>query len=172
VVSVVDNPELGIALGALDYFVKPVDSGALLRSLDRFRLARPAEAGVFRVLVVDDEYANREFLVRLLEPAGYGVVLAHGGKEAITLAKAWCPDVVLLDLMMPGVSGFDVVEALRSEKSTARMPILVLTAKDLTEADKKRLSGQVSAILSRRSTGATELLSHLREVVSKSLVPV
>jgi CheY-like chemotaxis protein len=86
------------------------------------------------------------------------------------LAKAWSPDLVLLDLMMPGVTGFDVVEALRADKSTANLPILVLTAKDLTEADKRQLSGHVSSILSRRSTGATELLTLLHEIVSKPLV--
>jgi CheY-like chemotaxis protein len=68
---------------------------------------------------------------------------------------------------MPDVTGFDVVEALRADKSTATLPILVLTAKDLTEADKRQLSGHVSTILSRRSTGATELLTLLREVLSK-----
>ena len=170
VVSVVDNHELGIALGALDYFVKPVDAEALLASLDRFKLARPGGSGVFRVLVVDDEQPNREFLVQLLETAGYSVVQATGGREAIRLAKAWCPDLVLLDLLMPDVTGFDVVETLRADKSTATLPILVLTAKDLTEADKKQLSGHVSTILSRRSTGATELLTLLREVLSKPQV--
>jgi CheY-like chemotaxis protein len=170
VVSVVDNPELGIALGALDYFVKPVDAGALLECLDRFKLTRPAAAGAFRVLVVDDEQSNRELLLRLLVPAGYSVVEASGGKEAIRLARAWSPDLVLLDLMMPGVTGFDVVEALRANQSTANLPILVLTAKDLTEADKKLLSGHVSTILSRRSTGAAELLTLLQQVISKPLV--
>jgi signal transduction histidine kinase/CheY-like chemotaxis protein len=170
VVSVVDNPELGIALGALDYFVKPVDAGALLECLDRFKLTRPAAAGAFRVLVVDDEQSNRELLLRLLVPAGYSVVEASGGKEAIRLARAWSPDLVLLDLMMPGVTGFDVVEALRANQSTANLPILVLTAKDLTEADKKLLTGHVSTILSRRSTGAAELLTLLQQVISKPLV--
>jgi CheY-like chemotaxis protein len=105
-----------------------------------------------------------------LVPAGYSVVEASGGKEAIRLARAWSPDLVLLDLMMPGVTGFDVVEALRANQSTANLPILVLTAKDLTEADKKLLSGHVSTILSRRSTGAAELLTLLQQVISKPLV--
>ncbi len=167
VVSVVDDHELGIALGALDYFVKPVDGDALLQCLDRFRLARPAAAAAFRVLVVDDEWANREFLTGLLEPAGYNVAQSSGGAQAITMARAWRPHLVLLDLMMPGVSGFDVVEALRADTSTASLPILVVTAKDLTAADKKQLNGRVSTILSRRSTGAAELLPLLRQIVSK-----
>ncbi len=170
VVSVVDDHELGMALGALDYFVKPVDGDALLQCLDRFRHARRGAAAAFRVLVVDDEPANREFLTRLLEPAGYNVAQASGGAQAITMARAWRPHLVLLDLMMPEVNGFDVVEAIRADASTAGLPILVVTAKDLTAADKKQLNGRVSTILSRRSTGAAELLPLLRQVVSKSSV--
>jgi CheY-like chemotaxis protein/anti-sigma regulatory factor (Ser/Thr protein kinase) len=172
VVSVVDDPELGIALGALDYFVKPVDGDALLQCLDRFRHARPGAAAAFRILVVDDERANREFLTRLLKPAGYNVAQAAGGAQAITMARAWRPHLVLLDLMMPDVTGFDVVEALRADASTASLPILVVTAKDLTVADKKQLNGRVSTILSRRSTGAAELLPLLRQIVSKPPVMV
>ena len=170
VVSVVDNPELGTALGALDYFVKPVNADVLLESLDRFKFARPESSEVFKVLVVDDEQPNREFLVRLLGQAGYSVAQAKGGREAVTLAKAWRPHLMLLDLVMPGFTGFDVVEALRADKSTAQMPILVLTAKDLTEADKMLLNGRVSTILSKRSTGAADLLPLLSEVVSRPMV--
>jgi signal transduction histidine kinase/DNA-binding response OmpR family regulator len=170
VVSIVDNAELGIALGALDYFVKPVDPESLLRSLKRFKLVRPEGAATFRVLVVDDEQSNRDFLVHLLEPAGYTVAEATGGRQAITMAKAWRPHLMLLDLMMPEVTGFDVVEALRADESTAQLPILVLTAKDLTEADKRQLSGHVSTILSRRSTKSSELLTMLSEVLTRPLV--
>jgi CheY-like chemotaxis protein len=74
--------------------------------------------------------------------------------------------------MMPDVTGFDVVEALRADASTASLPILVVTAKDLTVADKKQLNGRVSTILSRRSTGAAELLPLLRQIVSKPPVMV
>jgi CheY-like chemotaxis protein len=88
------------------------------------------------------------------------------------MARAWRPHLVLLDLMMPDVTGFDVVEALRADASTASLPILVVTAKDLTVADKKQLNGRVSTILSRRSTGAAELLPLLRQIVSKPPVMV
>jgi CheY-like chemotaxis protein len=74
---------------------------------------------------------------------------------------------VLLDLMMPEVSGFDVVEALRADPATRQMPIMVLTAKDLTSADKRHLNGQVSTILRRGSTGATDLIVMLQEVIAQ-----
>jgi signal transduction histidine kinase/CheY-like chemotaxis protein len=165
VVSVVDNPELGMALGALDYFVKPVPAKELMSRLTRYRF--PGTSGRQQtVLVVDDEEANRDWLQGVLEPAGFAVIIAKGGKEAIELARSKLPDLVLLDLMMPEVTGFDVVEALRDKASTRAIPIMVLTAKTLTESDIRQLNGHVSTILRRGSTGAAGLLGLLREVVA------
>ena len=165
IISVVDNPELGLALGAVDYFVKPVPAKDLINRLHRFNFSRHGPREKTQILVVDDERANRDWLTEVLEPAGFGVISAVGGRQAIELAKARHPDLVLLDLMMPEVSGFDVVEALRSDQSTVRMPIMVLTAKDLTEADKQQLNGRVSSILQRGSTGASDLVTLLRQAV-------
>jgi signal transduction histidine kinase/CheY-like chemotaxis protein len=167
VVSVVDNPELGIALGALDYFVKPVPARELINRLSRIKFGRK-KGEKPRILVVDDEAANREWLKRILEPAGFGVILARGGREAIELAKSRKPDLVMLDLMMPEVTGFDVVEALRADEATKSTPIMVLTAKNLTEVDIRQLNGHVSTILRRGSTGAADLLGLLRQVVDSS----
>jgi signal transduction histidine kinase/CheY-like chemotaxis protein len=164
IVSVVDNPELGIALGALDYFVKPVPANELTSRLAKFKFTGKAGAKA-TVLVVDDEETNRDWLRRVLEPAGFSVVVASGGEEAIELAKAHPPDLVMLDLMMPRVTGFDVVEALRADKATNTVPIMVLTAKSLTEADIRQLNGHVSTILRRGSTGAADLVGLLRQVV-------
>jgi DNA-binding response OmpR family regulator len=166
VISVVDNPELGIALGALDYFVKPVPAKELIARLRRFNFGDNGARNKTQVLVVDDERANRDWLAGVLEPAGFGVIPAVGGREAIELARSRRPDLVLLDLMMPEVSGFDVVEAIRSDQATASTPIMVLTAKDLTEADKRQLNGRVSSILQRGSTGASDLVSLLHKVIA------
>jgi len=166
VISVVDNPELGIALGAVDYFVKPVPAEELVSRLRRFNFVGLSGPAKTRVLVVDDERANRDWLTEVLEPAGFNVIPAAGGRDAIELARAKHPDLILLDLMMPEVSGFDVVEALRADTSTSAVPIMVLTAKELTDADKRQLNGRVSSILQRGSTGATDLISHLRQVIT------
>ena len=167
VVSVVDNPELGIALGALDYFVKPVPAKELISRLSRFKFGRKSGQKP-RILVVDDEAANRDWLKRILEPAGFAVILARGGREAIDLTRSRKPDLVMLDLMMPEVTGFDVVEALRADAATKSTPIMVLTAKHLTESDIRQLNGHVSTILKRGSTGASDLLGLLRQVVDAS----
>ena len=160
VVSVVDNPELGIALGAIDYFVKPVDASVLIDRLRRFGF----KGDEIKVLVVDDEPANRTWLTQALEPAGFTVVPASGGREAIELARSSRPDFVLLDLMMPEVTGFDVVEALRADPATRETPIMVVTATTLTEADKRLLNGRVSQILSRGSVGSSDIVGLVKRV--------
>ena len=168
VVSVIDNPDLGMALGALDYFVKPVDGKRLVERLKRLRLRPERPDAAPSVLVVDDEAANRQWLTRILEPAGFDVSLAAGGREAIESAKASPPDLVLLDLMMPGVTGFDVVRALRADRRTQDTPIMILTARHLTEDDKRQLNGHVSTILSRGSVGASDLVGLLQRVVDET----
>ncbi len=165
VVSVIDNPDLGIALGALDYFVKPVDGRQLVNRLRRLKLKPSQKDHASTVLVVDDEAVNRQWLTRILEPAGFKVEVASGGQQAIDMAKASPPDLVLLDLMMPGVTGFDVVEALRTDQRTQETPIMILTARHLTDADKRHLNGHVSTILSRGSLGASDLVGLLQQVV-------
>jgi PAS domain S-box-containing protein len=167
VVSVVDNPALGRALGALDYFVKPVDGKALLSRLGQYTFTTRVKSEPVSVLVVDDEQANLDLLETLLEPAGFGVLKAGGGQEGIDMARTRLPNLILLDLMMPGVTGFDVVEALRADEATRSIPIMVLTAKTLTEDDKTALNGQVAAIFERNSLAGTELTGWLRGIVGK-----
>jgi CheY-like chemotaxis protein len=166
VVSVMDNPALGRALGALDYFVKPVDRSALISRLDRYRFTNKVQHGETRVLLVDDEPANLDLLEALLEPEGYKVLRAPGGKEGIEVARAQQPQLILLDLMMPGVTGFDVVEALRTDEATRSIPIMVLTSKQLTKGDKAALNGCVAAVFERNSVAGSELVTWLRAFVA------
>ncbi|OLB88052.1 MAG: response regulator [Chloroflexi bacterium] len=166
VVSVVDNPELGLALGAMDYLVKPIEADDLIQRLNRFNLRRSSSDNALRVLVVDDDDAYRTLLTKTLEPAGFTVVPASGGREAIELAKSMKPDLVLLDLMMPEVTGFDVVEALHADESTRDTPIMVITAANLSDADKRLLNGRVSKILSRGSVATTDVVGMLKKVVA------
>ena len=164
VVSVVDNPELGIALGAIEYFVKPVDTRALLERLRRFSLKGRAQP--VKVLVADDEPANRLWLKKVLEPEGFEVVPATGGREAINLAKSEKPDFVVLDLMMPDVTGYDVLEALRADEATRETPVMVLTASNLTEADKRLLNGRVLEIFKRGSVGSSDIVGLVKRVTT------
>ncbi len=166
VVSVVDNPELGLALGAIDYLVKPVVGGELIKLLRQLDLEH--HDGTDRlVLVVDDEATHRNWLASALEPAGYKVIQAAGGRDAIAMTRKHHPSVVLLDLMMPVVSGFDVIEALMADESTKGIPIVVITAAELTDSERLFLKQRVSTILRRGSVGAADLLSLLRTTIGR-----
>jgi PAS domain S-box-containing protein len=167
VISVVDDPTLGRALGAIDYFVKPVDGKALLSRLDQYTFAAKVKSEPVHVLVVDDEQANLDLLEGLLKPAGFEVRTANGGQKGIEMARSEMPDLILLDLLMPDVSGFDVVEALGTEEKTRSIPIMVLTAKVLTESEKSTLNRQVAAIFQRKSVAGAELTDWLRAIVAK-----
>jgi signal transduction histidine kinase/CheY-like chemotaxis protein len=169
-ITIVDNPELGEALGANGYFVKPVDAKELVKRLGTFDFKKVGRRPT-RILVVDDEAANRDWLSHVLEPAGFKVILATGGREGIDLARSRKPDLVMLDLVMPDVDGFDVVEALGRDDATKAIPIMVITAKDLTEADVGQLSGHVATIIERGSIGDVDLLAKLVAALNKSTLP-
>jgi signal transduction histidine kinase/CheY-like chemotaxis protein len=169
VVTVVDEPELGRALGAHDYFVKPVDSKALLSRLDHYTFTTRVRENRVTVLAVDDEPSNVDRLAALLEPVGFSVLKAYGGATAIEMARAQLPDLILLDLMMPDLNGFDVVSELKSDSETSEIPILIVTAKDLDARDKRLLNGQVAAVLQKGSTAGVELLAWLRQLLGERI---
>ncbi len=171
VVSVVDDPDLGLALGAIDYMVKPVDGKDLLERIRRLQFGKVVAERSVRLLVVDDEEANRYWLKTVLEPAGYDVIAAKNGREALEMVSARRPDLVLLDLVMPEMSGFDVVEAMSAQDEGRTVPIVIITSKDLTEAEKQMLNGRVAATLGRASTGAADLLLMLDQITAEPVHP-
>ena len=118
------------------------------------------------VLLVDDEAHNRKLLRMVLRQGLYTFSEAENGEKALEILNRDTIDLVLLDLMMPEVTGFDVVEALRADERTRETPIMVLTAMNLTEADKRLLNGRVSEILSRGSVASSDIVGLLRRVVA------
>jgi len=172
VISVVDQPGRGRALGAIDYFVKPVDGKTLLARLDQLSFRPTARQDPVKVLVVDDEAANLDLIEGLLQPAGFSVLRANGGQEGLDVARSKLPNVILLDLMMPGMSGFDVVEQLRVADATRTIPVIVLTAKTLTDDDKRTLNGHVAGIFQRNSVAGAELVDWLQLVAARPLQAV
>ncbi|MBM2809530.1 MAG: hypothetical protein HW416_289, partial [Chloroflexi bacterium] len=164
IISVVDDLSLGGALGAVDYLVKPVDRQMLLSRFERLSLAGARGARDLRVLIVDDDPASVDLLEATVAQAGFTPIRALGGAEGIDIARGEQPDLILLDLMMPTVSGFDVVTALREDPATRRIPILIVTAKDLTPEEKLALNGRVAATFQKGDLAQADLISWLREV--------
>ena len=136
------DSNMALTGGAAAVLRKPVNRVQLKTSLDDLGL-RPAGDEVYTVLIVDDDPKAVEVLAGFLPAPAYAVVRAYGGAEAIALAQQLQPDLILLDLMMPDLSGFDVVAALQRSELTAQIPILVVTSKDITALDRAALNSGV-----------------------------
>ncbi|MDL2353653.1 MAG: response regulator [Pseudomonadota bacterium] len=147
VISIVaDGSNLALAGGAAAVLQKPISRVQLKAALASLGLVSTNE-NVYTVLVVDDDPKAVEVIATFLPSPTYAVVRAYGGREAIALAQRLRPDLILLDLMMPEVNGFDVVEALQRNTETARIPILVVTAKQITADDCAALSSHGDAVI-------------------------
>ncbi len=165
IISIVADRNRGIALGAAAVLEKPVSRKELVDSLIELGLFPILHGKSLRVLIVDDDPAAVELVaVRLLDLAST-VERAYGGRQAITAVQRERPDLIVLDLMMPEMSGFEVVEELRSHHETAGIPIMVLTAMQLTGEERAKLNGHVTTVLAK-----TELeLQHFRTEVRRAM---
>jgi len=160
--TIVDDKNLGYALGASDYLTKPIDRERLVTVLKQHRRDRP-------VLVVDDDLTLRQLLRRMLEPEGYVVVEAENGRVALERLRQVSPSVILLDLMMPEMDGFEFVAEFRRHEAWRAIPIVVITARDLSSEDRERLNGYVQKILQKGAHGRDQLLAEVRELVAASV---
>ena len=162
IVSLVENHELGFALGAEDYFLKPLERRQFIDRLSALSLGEESQAHT--VLVVDDDPQVHEMLEDALDDAGYRMLGAHGGREGLEMAQSERPSLVVLDLMMPEVNGFEVAAALADDPTTADIPVVILTAKDLTHLDRERLAGKVEGLLSKAPMDRGHLLRTIRDI--------
>jgi len=165
VISAVDERGIGCAFGAEDYLVKPVNRQQLLGRLQAMGLASPDLERQIQVLVIDDHPEARLLLRKILEGENMKVVEAENGKEAVQAAHVSVPDLILLDLMMPGVSGFEVLQDLRALPATRKVPVIVVTAKDLTQEEASVLSGNVAAVFRKSSLSRAEFAQEVRRVL-------
>ena len=160
VASIVDDREMAISLGAADYVPKPFPVDDLLGSVERLLVG-----GRGRVLVVDDHEETRELVRRSLSAAGMEVRVAAGGREALVLAAEQDHDLVVTDLMMPEMSGFELIFRLRSDERTRNVPIVVFTGKELTEADRDTLNGQIQRLLAKDESGPSDIVTTVRSTI-------
>lgn len=164
-VTIVDEENRGYALGAAAYLTKPINRECLLKALAS---CRPDHASP-RVLVVEDDAHTRGWLTRILREDGWEVAEAENGRVALERLPLVNPDIILLDLMMPEMDGFEFVDEIRRDEKTRHLPLIVLTAADLSEEDHRRLSGSIQKILHKRLGGKDEVLSTLRDVIADCL---
>jgi hypothetical protein len=157
-VTIVDDKNLGYALGVAEYLIKPIDRDRLLAVLRRLR-----PESTKPVLIVEDDPATRDMLKRILDKEGLATCEAENGRIGLERVAEFSPRLILLDLMMPEMDGFEFVEELRRREQGERTPVVVITAKDLTPGDRARLSGTVERILQKGGFVHEELLAEIRQ---------
>jgi signal transduction histidine kinase/CheY-like chemotaxis protein len=164
-VTILGDREMGYTLGAADYLTKPIDTDALLQALGRFlAVGRQAE-----VLIVDDDPATREMLRRTVAKRGWTVVEAADGREALTRLEQATPAIVLLDLMMPGMDGFEVLEAMCRKESWRDIPVIIITAKDLDREDLARLNGRAEKVFQKGAYNRAELINIVHGIITRRI---
>jgi CheY-like chemotaxis protein len=147
-------------MGAQDYCVKPMRRRWLL---DKLKELDPVE----KVLIVDDEEVARYAFKKLLTGTRYTVIEATDGYEGIQKAREEEPQVIFLDLLMPGISGFEVLDQLKSDPETRDIPVVIYTGMDMKEEDRRRLGEKAEGILSKKGTSRGEIISRIRGALNR-----
>jgi signal transduction histidine kinase len=164
VVTVTDRENKARALGADEFWMKPLDQEWLLGKLKNLSRRGPVE----KVLVIDDDEVSRYIVRRLLSETPYQVMEATGGEEGIRLARKELPDVILLDFVMPGMTAFEVLDELKGDARTRRIPVIIHTSKDLRAEERERLSSAATAILNKQSLSREVALGRIRDALMQA----
>jgi DNA-binding response OmpR family regulator len=175
IISIVSDRNKGFALGAAAVLQKPIPRQALYESLVDLGLLPVAHGQTLKVLIVDDDPRAVELIaVQILSLAGT-VLRAYGGREAIDAARQHKPDVIVLDLLMQDINGFDVVEALKLHTDTANIPVMIVTAKEITDDERIKLSGYVTTIMEKTEFDPGQFVAEVRRAMrgrpADSLMP-
>ncbi len=161
--SMLDNRQLGYSLGASDYLVKPVARHDLLARLQRLRNGHPIQ----QVLVVDDDPIEQRVLATALRDNGMAVETCASGADALAWLESHVPDVITLDLMMPGMDGFTVLEAIKARPDLKQVPVLIITAKEITAADRERLNSRIATVIQKGPRQRAELLAEVGDTLNR-----
>jgi signal transduction histidine kinase/DNA-binding response OmpR family regulator len=166
VVSIVDQPSMGALLGADEYLVKPVDRATLLAAIERRVNSRPASASARPILIVEDDTPTREFIAEMLTAKGYAVTAVSDGAQARAQVATSLPELVILDLVLPEVSGFELLGEWRASPRTADLPVFILTSMDLTREEQSYLHSHAESLFRKQEPWQEELLKQLERAVS------
>jgi PAS domain S-box-containing protein len=166
IVSIADEKNLGFSLGAVDYFVKPVNKEDLIQALDKVYLVRKSSSRKPTVLVIDDDRAATDLIQVILENEGYRVLKAYQGTDGIEMAARERPDLIILDLIMPETSGFNVAYQLKQIPATRAIPIIILTSMDIDTETQEQLGAYVSGLMSKSTFTKKDLLREIGNIES------
>ncbi|WP_162341881.1 MHYT domain-containing protein [Paenibacillus paridis] len=160
--SMTNDQHLGYSLGASEFLTKPVQRERLIEVMDKYVSKRIEHS----VLVIEDDAPTSELMTKLLHREGYAVVQAQNGKLALSCLEKELPTLILLDLMMPEMDGFQFIEELRKKEEWLSIPTVVLTAKTITEEDRNKLNGYVKNIVQKGSFNPQSLLKEIRKFIN------
>jgi CheY-like chemotaxis protein/nitrogen-specific signal transduction histidine kinase len=165
VISIVDQPAIGTTFGADEYLVKPVEKASLLTAVGRCLGVKQGTSSQRPILVVEDDASTREIIAELLTAQGYAVTTAEDGEQARAQMAAALPELVILDLMLPKVSGFELLAEWRSKPRTADLPVFVLTSKDLTGEEEQYLRKHAESLFHKQQSWQQGLSQQLQRVL-------
>ena len=168
IVTIVDQPSVGTALGADEYLIKPVDKATLLAAVERCLRSRGGAAPARTILVVEDDVSALEMIVELLRAYGYAVSTAMDGDQARASVAQSLPELVILDLVLPKVSGFELLAEWRSNPRTAELSVFVLTSKDLSKEEEKYVHAHAESLFRKQNSWREPLIKQLERVVTSS----
>jgi PAS domain S-box-containing protein len=163
IVSIIDQKKIGFALGATDYLIKPIQKPLLLETLRRHLPAQNGSSGP--ILLVDDDPKNLELVEVTLRSAGYETQSVGNGSLALDVLSSQPVKAVLLDLLMPGMDGFQVIRHVRQQPASKMLPILVMTAKELTRAERTLLSRETQGVFQKQGSWQEQLATEVGRVV-------
>ena len=165
IISILHDKNTGFALGASEYLTKPLERKHLLKTLEKYRL----DKAVGHVLVVEDDPPTREIMRSTLQKDGWSVSEAENGRIGLQQLQNQIPEVILLDLMMPEMDGFEFVRQLRAQEKWHQIPVIVVTAKEITAEDEAQLTGNVERTLQKGAYSRDQLLHEVRQLVTNSM---
>jgi CheY-like chemotaxis protein len=165
--SKINKESLPFDIGQADFLTKPIDRQQLLQMMVKFDLLADGKRGKktpSSILIVDDDPQNIRLVKAMLKPFNMEVMVADGGKAGLELALKKKPDLIILDLMMPDVDGFEVVSKLREDPAASQIPILIYTAKNITSEDRERLQGNIQSIIQKGDFGKDRFLEMINNL--------
>lgn len=164
IVSILENREMGLSLGAIDYLTKPINREQLAECLSRHGLVSKIKNRPITILLVDDDPVILTFIGDYLETERFGVIKAQTGTDAINLAARLRPDFIILDLLMPGMDGFEVIQHLKQNPVTAQIPTVILTHKELLPEERGFLRDKVITVIPKGRSLQEDLINEIRKV--------
>lgn len=163
IVSIIGDKDMGFFLGAADYLTKPIDKKRLLESLRSKSFTTKVKKKPVSILTIDDDPQILRLLESILVAEGFGVIKASSGEEGYNIAVEIQPDLIILDLLMPGINGFEILKRLKEHPTTKGIPVIVFTAKELTPDERSLLNGKIMEVISKGAPLKNDLVNEIKK---------